>query len=118
MWLTPCSSRTSSVWSDSRFETLPRAAAPKIARDDSWPVAPKGARGIMPASLRRGVRAGRRGGRALTQHGVQPPGPERPAVEDAVAVAGGADGRGDLRFAGERLVEAVGRDLDAAHDPV
>ncbi|GAA5141637.1 hypothetical protein GCM10023320_80920 [Pseudonocardia adelaidensis] len=49
MWLTPCSSSSSSVRSASRFETLPKAAAPKIARDDSCPVAPKGARSITPA---------------------------------------------------------------------
>src|ERR1700755_3156162 len=49
MWLMSCSSRTSKVRSASALETLPRAAAPKITRLDSCPVAPKGARGIMPS---------------------------------------------------------------------
>src|SRR5919198_3297869 len=57
MWLTPCSSSSSSTRSASRFETLPNAAAPKIARDDSCPVAPKGARSITPAHYAAGARA-------------------------------------------------------------
>ncbi len=48
MWLTPCSSRTSSVRSASACETDPSAAAPKIVRVLSWPVDPKGAFAIMP----------------------------------------------------------------------
>src|SRR3954447_13452606 len=48
MWLMPCSRRSSKVRSASALETLPRAAAPKITRLDSCPVAPKRARSIMP----------------------------------------------------------------------
>src|SRR3954452_23978466 len=51
MWLTPCSSRTSSAPSPPRLAPPPRAAAPKTPRLDSWPVAPNGARGITVASL-------------------------------------------------------------------
>jgi hypothetical protein len=47
MWLTPCSSNTSRALSASSLLTLPRAAAPKITRLDSWPVAPNGARSII-----------------------------------------------------------------------
>src|SRR5687767_12770724 len=49
MWFTPCSTSSSSALSASRLETAARAAAPKIARLESWPVAPKGARSIMAA---------------------------------------------------------------------
>src|SRR3954465_7469162 len=47
MWLMPCSSRSSSVRAASALETSPSAAAPKITRLDSCPVAPNGARSIM-----------------------------------------------------------------------
>src|ERR1700755_2099383 len=47
MWLMPCSRRCCSVRSASALETSPRAAAPKITRLDSCPVAPNGARSIM-----------------------------------------------------------------------
>src|SRR3954470_7200939 len=49
MWLMPCSRRWFSVRSASALETSPSAAAPKITRLDSCPVAPKGARSIMAA---------------------------------------------------------------------
>src|SRR6185503_16531842 len=52
MWLMPCSRITSSVRSASAFETSPSAAAPKITRLDSCPVAPKGARSIMSGRIR------------------------------------------------------------------
>ena len=48
MWLTPCSSRSSSVRPESAWETSPTAAAPKIVRLLSWPVLPKGAFAITP----------------------------------------------------------------------
>src|SRR4051794_31107268 len=51
MWLMPCSRSTCSVRSASALETSPRAAAPKITRLDSCPVAPNGARSIMAGSL-------------------------------------------------------------------
>src|SRR3954463_915384 len=51
MWLPPCSSSTSSVRSSSALETSPSAAAPKITRLDSCPVAPKGARSIIPGRI-------------------------------------------------------------------
>src|SRR3954453_12891201 len=53
MWLTPCSSSTSSAPSASAWVPLPSAAAPKITRLDSWPVAPKGVRGITTTSVGR-----------------------------------------------------------------
>src|SRR4051794_6998821 len=56
MWLMPCSRITSSVRSASALETSPSAAAPKITRLDSCPVAPKGARSIIPESLRERLR--------------------------------------------------------------
>src|ERR1700750_3444090 len=49
MWLMPCSRSTCRAVSASALEALPRAAAPKITRLDSCPVAPKGARSIMPS---------------------------------------------------------------------
>src|SRR6185312_10590801 len=52
MWLMPCSRITSSVRSASALETSPSAAAPKITRLDSCPVAPKGARSIMSRRIR------------------------------------------------------------------
>src|SRR6185436_18053891 len=55
MWLMPCSRTSSSARSASRLETSPRAAAPKITRLDSCPVAPKGARSIIGWRLRRGL---------------------------------------------------------------
>src|SRR3954470_5309390 len=51
MWLMPCSRSTWSVRSASALETSPSAAAPKITRLDSCPVAPKGARSIMVGRL-------------------------------------------------------------------
>src|SRR4051794_29093936 len=51
MWLIPCSSRTSSARSASAFEPLASAAAPKITRLESCPVAPNGARSIMSPTL-------------------------------------------------------------------
>src|SRR3954469_6396988 len=51
MWLIPCSSRTSSARSASPFETWASAAAPKITRLESCPVAPNGARSIMTTTL-------------------------------------------------------------------
>src|SRR4051812_15411420 len=51
MWLIPCSSSSSSARSASPFETRASAAAPKITRLDSCPVAPNGARPIMFPSL-------------------------------------------------------------------
>src|SRR3954453_19834552 len=50
MWLIPCSRRWLSVRSASALETSPSAAAPKITRLDSCPVAPKGARSIMASA--------------------------------------------------------------------
>src|SRR5215211_3729106 len=110
MWLTPCSSSSSSVRSASCLETLLRAAAPKTARLDSWPVAPNGARSIMRGSLR--FRAAR------AQDVVEAPGAERPAVDDRVGVARRADGGGDLRLPRERVLEVLRRDLDAPEDAV
>src|SRR3954451_7793264 len=51
MWLIPCSRRWFSVRSASALETSPSAAAPKITRLDSCPVAPNGARSIMARRL-------------------------------------------------------------------
>src|SRR4051812_17517676 len=51
MWLTPCSSRTSRARSASPLDTLPSAAAPKITRLESCPVAPNGAASITRTSL-------------------------------------------------------------------
>src|SRR3954469_5919715 len=58
MWFTPCSSSSSRARSASRLGPRASAAAPKIARDDSCPVVPKGARSIIGSTLRRapGVR--------------------------------------------------------------
>src|SRR5919107_252318 len=53
MWLTPCSSSTSSARSASALDTLPSAAAPKITRLESCPVAPNGTRSIMSAAYPR-----------------------------------------------------------------
>src|SRR3954447_7983001 len=81
MWLMPCSSSSSSVRSASRLETAPSAAAPKMVRDDSWPVAPKGARSIMPGAYacgrftgarRGGAQAPPRGRRLRRRVGVRP----------------------------------------------
>src|SRR5690349_19054575 len=60
MWLTPCSSRASSVRSASPCETLAKAAAPKITRELSCPVLPKGALAItlVPFPLIHDVAAG------------------------------------------------------------
>src|SRR6478609_3837035 len=52
MWLMPCSSTSSRARSASALETSPSAAAPKITRLDSCPVAPNGARSIMRSRLR------------------------------------------------------------------
>src|SRR3954469_24183188 len=107
MWLTPCSSSSSSVRSASCLETLPSAAAPKMQREDSWPVAPKGARSIMAGRLR-----------PLPQHRVEATRAERLAVDDGVDVARGADRGDDLRLALERPVEVLGGDLEAPEDAV
>src|SRR3954470_8126265 len=107
MWLTPCSSSSSKVRSASCLETLPSAAAPKIARDDSCPVLPKGARSIMVRRLRR-----------VLQHRVQTARAERLAVDHRVGVAGGADGGDDRLLARERAVQVLGGDLDAPEDAV
>src|SRR3954454_11471869 len=63
MWLIPCSSRTSSARSASDFEPLASAAAPKITRLESCPVAPNGARSIMRPTL---------GPHRARPHGVEP----------------------------------------------
>src|SRR3954451_11172338 len=128
MWLTPCSSKSSSARSASRLETLPSEAAPKIARLDSWPVAPKGARSIMAPSLRPEPGTSRRGpvtpgsaaapSRPAVQNRVEPAGAERLAVDHGVGVAGRADGLGDLGLPRERPPEVVRRDLDPAEDAV
>src|SRR5215218_1104649 len=107
MWLTPCSSSSSSVRSASCLETLPSAAAPKMVRDDSCPVAPKRARSIMAGRLR-----------PLPQHRVEAAGPERLAVDDRMRVARGADRGHDLRLALERAVEILRGDLEPAEDAV
>src|SRR5215203_862048 len=107
MWLMPCSSRSSSVRSASCLETLPSAAAPKMVRDDSCPVAPKGARSIMAGRLR-----------PLPQDRVEAAGPERLAVDHRVDVARGADGGDELRLAFECPVEIVGGDLEPPEDAV
>src|SRR5689334_14752477 len=107
MWLMPCSSSVSSVRSASCFETAPSAAAPKIVREDSWPVAPKGARSIMAGRLR-----------PLPQHRVEAARPERLAVDHAVDVARGADRGDDLRLVLERTLEILFGDLEPPQDPV
>src|SRR4051794_40009468 len=103
MWLMPCSSSVSSVRSASCLETLPSAAAPKMVRDESWPVAPKGARSIMAWRLR-----------PLAQHRVEAARAERLAVDDGMDVARGADRGDDLGLALERPVEILGGDLEPA----
>src|ERR1044072_4431251 len=107
MWLTPCSSSSSSVLSASCFETAPSAAAPKMQRDDSWPVAPKGARSIMAGRLR-----------PLPQNRVEAARPERLAVTPAVVVPRGADRGGDLGLALERAIEVLGGDLEPPENAV
>src|SRR4051794_15798232 len=107
MWLMPCSSSNSSVRSASRLETAPSAAAPKMVRDDSWPVAPKGARSIMAGRLR-----------PLPQHRVEAARAERLAVDHAVGVARRADRGNDLRLVLERPVEVLGGDLEPPEDAV
>src|SRR5215218_10010575 len=107
MWLMPCSSSSSSVRSASRLETAPSAGAPKMVRDDSWPVAPKGARSIMAGRLR-----------PLAQHRVEAARAERLAVDHAVDVARGADRGDDLRLALERAIEVLGGDLEPPEDAV
>src|SRR3954469_21656442 len=97
MWLMPCSSSNSSVRSASRLETLPSAAAPKMQRDDSWPVAPKGARSIMARGLP-----------PLPQRRVEAPRAERLAVDHRVGVSGRADGGDDRFLARERAVQVLG----------
>src|SRR4051812_10138520 len=59
MWLTPCSSSSSSVRSATAWLTLPSAAAPKIVRELSWPVLPNGALAITPRLYARRVSAPR-----------------------------------------------------------
>src|SRR4051812_26751204 len=71
MWLMPCSRSSSSVRSASALETSPSAAAPKITRLDSCPVAPKGARSIMRRRLLLRESAGRREHLAETDHHVR-----------------------------------------------
>src|SRR3954451_17864631 len=107
MWLTPCSSSSSSVRSASCLETLPSAAAPKIARDDSCPVLPKGARSIMARRLRR-----------APQHRVEAARAEGLAVDHRVGVAGRADCGDDRLLARERAVEVLGGDLEPPEDAV
>src|SRR5689334_25351217 len=46
----PCSTSSARAPSASRLETAASAAPPKITRLESWPVAPKGARSIMPSA--------------------------------------------------------------------
>src|SRR4051795_1066151 len=105
MWLMPCSSSSSSVRSASRLETAPSAAAPKMVRDDSWPVAPKGARSIMARRLR-----------SLPQHRVEASRAERLAIDDRVGIARGADRGDDLRLDLQRPLEVLGRDLEPPED--
>src|SRR4051794_21944602 len=107
MWLTPCSSNSSSVRSASCLETLPSAAAPKMQREDSWPVAPKGARSIMARRLR-----------PLPQHRVEAPRTERLAVDHRVGVSRRADGGDDRLLARERAIQVPGVDLDPPEDAV
>src|SRR3954463_1478099 len=61
MWLIPCSRSSCRVVSASALEALPSAAAPKITRLDSCPVAPKGARSIMENRVMGGSALPRRG---------------------------------------------------------
>src|SRR5262245_52817926 len=57
MWFTPCSSSSSSVRSASSWVTFhPSAAAPKIVRELSWPVLPKGALAITARAYTLGAR--------------------------------------------------------------
>src|SRR3954471_19074331 len=74
MWLTPCARSTSSARSASPLETLPSAAAPKMTRLDSWPVAPNGACWITSASVR--PPGGGRWSAAAEDPGLQPVVPE------------------------------------------
>src|ERR671936_2126805 len=86
MWLMPCCSSSSRVRSASALETDAKAAAPKITRLDSCPVAPKGARSIMASGygfdhpprqlLRRLARSG-------VDRAREADGGARPAVEPA-----------------------------------
>src|SRR4051812_21497108 len=99
MWLTPCSSRTSSARSASPFEPLASAAAPKTTRLDSCPVAPNGARSIMRSTL--GPR------------GAGRPGRDRPAVAlhlDLLQRLAGV-------ARGEREPDEAADDQEAGEDP-
>src|SRR4051794_13571233 len=97
MWLMPCSSSTSRARSATSWDTLPSAAAPKITRVESCPVAPNGLRSIMEGSLGPGSRLA-----AAEDPLLQPRGPKGPARiqpflepdEVGVAVVQLADRRG------------------------
>src|SRR4051794_11484444 len=88
MWLMPCSRSTWRAVSAWALEALPSAAAPKITRLDSCPVAPKGARSIMKKRVM--------GRRARSPRGCCPDGPRRLRGE-AQARAGYADAGPDDR---------------------
>src|SRR5438270_4848498 len=107
----PCSTSSARAPSASRFDTAARAAPPKITRLESWPVAPKGARSIMPSAyaLERadgGAQALGQLGRGLAGAWVQRPaegdGRARPPIQPAALGHGeraAADVDGDDRHA-------------------